>query len=149
MRLDRPWVPLVLVTDRWWIETGVRLPGVRATVHFEWSDRWEDHARPHVIAELRVWRFHLWARVGGFWRSDEDGDLASLVSIGATFSTYGMRNVICRLRGHVPYRIRPDDTWVFCDRCNQTLSRPDTPGPGGPGGGLPVPVAPDADRLAA
>ena len=148
MRLDHRYCPLVLVTERWWIETGLRLGPIRATLRLEWADRWEEYRpRPYAQTDLRISRLHAWARIGGFWRSDEDGDLSSLFNIGATFSTYGIRNIICRARGHVPHRIRPDDDWVFCDRCHETLAKPPYPGPGPRGdGGLPLP---DDERLAA
>jgi hypothetical protein len=118
--------PIWLTRRRWKISLRVGLPyHAYVAVGLNLGGK-RDEQGPEIDASLILGRFHIYAWLGGFQWQDEDCSRRALAGISASFVTSPreLQRLICRWRGHQP---EPSDTtgWVFCERCEETLERPD------------------------
>jgi hypothetical protein len=86
-----------------------------------------DEQGPEIDASLILGRFHVYAWLGGFQWQDEDCSRRALAGVSASLVTspHEFDRLVCRWRGHVPEPSQHNDEWVFCERCEETLQKPD------------------------
>ena len=119
--------PIWITRRRWKVTLRVDIPyKAYVSVGFNLGGK-RDEQGPEIDASLILWRFNVYAWLGGFQWTNEDADLRSLVGISASFSTspHEFDRLVCRVRGHVPDASL--NGYVFCDRCQTTLERPERP----------------------
>jgi hypothetical protein len=87
-----------------------------ARLHYRWR---RDEELPGLHLGLEVWRLHVYAGLGSGWQG-EDGEDRSLLQLGASVKTYGLRYIGC-WRGHKPKTYEGTRGYTYCERCDEQI----------------------------